>query len=45
VRGNDPAVHLYRDALGFEVEAEEGAATAQALQRPARLLLRKSLAV
>ncbi|KAG1660132.1 hypothetical protein FOA52_003792 [Chlamydomonas sp. UWO 241] len=43
VRSNDPAVSLYRDALGFEAEAEEGVATAQALQRPTRMLLRKAL--
>lgn len=43
VYDNAPAVALYRGVMGYELESEEGEATARALQRPRRLLLGKVL--
>ena len=43
VHDNGPAVQLYRQTLGFELESEESVAFARTLQRPRRLLLTKAL--
>ena len=43
VHENQPAILLYKQALGFEVESEESVAFARNLQRPRRLLLCKRL--
>ena len=43
IHDNIPALRLYRDRCGFEIESEERESTARALNRPRRLLLYKSL--
>ncbi|KAG2494066.1 hypothetical protein HYH03_007709 [Edaphochlamys debaryana] len=43
VADNTPAVRLYCNAMGFQVEQEESEAYARSLQRPRRLLLAKGL--
>lgn len=43
VADNSPALELYRNVCGFEVEAQEAEGYARALQRPRRMLLVKQL--
>lgn len=43
VADNEPAIALYTDSLGFNVEAEESASFAHSLNRPRRKLLFKRL--
>ncbi|PNH10450.1 hypothetical protein TSOC_002814 [Tetrabaena socialis] len=44
VADNRPALTLYCDAMGYQVEQSESEGTAHTLQRPRRLLLAKQLA-
>ncbi|PNW86390.1 hypothetical protein CHLRE_02g084550v5 [Chlamydomonas reinhardtii] len=44
VADNQPAVKLYCEAMGFEVEQAESEGYARSLQRPRRLILAKELA-